>query len=130
MTALTNSEGKEMRVLFPEDNGIVKKISPLLQSLGPFSSGDSPAEFALILKNNTKQRIEGWLTITPPSGWQIAPGRRLMIAIRALGTISAEFYLLTPARLDPGPNLLRIEIGDKKELLARADFDLKRPLPG
>ncbi|NMB39042.1 MAG: hypothetical protein GX994_05655 [Firmicutes bacterium] len=117
---------KEKQVLSPIDGGKVDKIQPLLKYAKPFPRPGALAEVFLILKNNTGKRVEGWLTITPPCGWVIEPGRRLMIAIRPQGRILAEFFLSTPEQPAQGPHLLQIRITAKKEaLLAEAAFDIR-----
>ena len=124
MNWVENSAEKERGVLFPLETSAVETIEPLLKYPRPLPPPGSPAEIFLILKSNAERRIEGWLGLTPPRGWKIAPGRQLMIAIRALGTISAEFYLFLPPQLLSSPQLLRIKIHEKKNLLMESSFDL------
>lgn len=119
------SAGREKNVLSPVEGGMVDKIQPLLQYTRPLPPPGSYAEMLLLLKNITDHRVEGWLTIAPPSGWIIAPGKLLMIAIRSQGTTSAEFYLSIPVTPVPGPHLLRIEVTAEDELFAEAAFDLR-----
>ena len=119
------SSGKEKHVLSPVEGGMVDKIQPILQYAKPLPHPGSLADFLLLLRNKTGQRVEGWLTITPPTGWIIEPGKRLMIAIRPQGTIVAEFYLSIPAVPAPGPHLLRIKVTAEEGLLAEAAFDLR-----
>jgi len=122
------SAAREKRLLSPIEGGIVDKIQPMLQYSRPLPPPGTFAEVFLLLKNNTHRRIEGWLTITAPSGWTIEPGKLLMIAIRPHGTISAEFYLSIPEMPAPGPHLLKIEVTSENELLAEAAFDLREGL--
>lgn len=117
------SQSQKRGLLPPIQGGVIQKIRPLLRYRRPFSPWDSPEEVFLVLKNNTERRVEGWLTITPPPGWNIVPGKQLMIAIRAQGTISAEFYLSVSARPVLGPHLLGIKVVEEGMLLARAFFD-------
>lgn len=123
-----NSGEKEKQVLFPIHGGIVDKIQPLLKYAKPFPRPGTLAEVFLIMRNNTDKRVEGWLAITPPYGWIIEPGRRLMIAIRPQGTILAEFFLSTPELPAQGPHLLQIRITAEDALLAEAAFDLRSGL--
>lgn len=120
-----HSGGKDKHLLSPVEGGIVDKIQPLLRYAKPLPPPGSLAEVFLILKNNTDRRVEGWLTITPPRGWMIAPGKRLMIAIREQGTIVAEFYLSIPASPALGSHFLRIKVTTEETLLAEAAFDLR-----
>ena len=120
--------GTGRTTLSPVDGGKTGKIQPVLQYQKPFSPPGSLTEFFLLLKNNTSRRVEGWLTITPPPHWGIAPGKRLMIAIRPGGTIMAEFYLATPDLPGPGPHLLQITVTEGNDLLAEAAFDLRAGL--
>ncbi|MGB4164781.1 MAG: hypothetical protein WBK72_10095 [Bacillota bacterium] len=119
------SDGKEKHLLAPIEGGLVDKIQPLLQYIRPFPPPGSYAEVFLLLKNLTDQRIEGWLTLTPPAGWNIEPGTLLMIAIRPRGTISAEFYLSVPDAPAAGPHLLQIEVTADDQFIAAAAFDLR-----
>jgi hypothetical protein len=122
------SAEKEKHVLSPVEGGIVDKIQPLLKYAKPFPPPGSFAEVFLLLKNNTDRRVKGWLTITPPCGWVIEPGKQLMISIRQQGTILAEFYLSIPELPTPGPHFLRIKVTEEENLLAEAAFDLRAGL--
>jgi hypothetical protein len=128
MTANSRSTRNEKHVLSPVEGGIVDKIQPFLQYTKPFPRPGSLAEILLLLKNNTDQWVEGWLTITPPQDWMILPGNQLMIAIRPQGKTVAEFYLSTPVLPAPGPHI-RIEVTEEEgDLLAEAAFDLRAGL--
>ncbi len=118
-------EEREKQNFIPLDGGMIDQIQPLLKYAKPFPGPGNLGEVFLFLTNNTDKRIEGWLTITPPSGWLIKPGRRLMIAIRSQGTIMAEFFLSRPEAPVSGPHLLQIQITKEKEIIASADFDLR-----
>ncbi len=120
-----NSAGKAKRILNPLRGGRGGKINLLLQCAKTLERPGLFNEFFLLLKNNTDQRVEGWLTLTPPRNWVIEPGRRLMIAIRPQGTIVAEFYLSLPDLPGPGPHLLHTQITSGDLLLAEAEFDLQ-----
>ena len=104
---------------------ISRQDSASVAAYRPFPPPGSYAEVFLLLKNLTDQRIEGWLTLTPPAGWNIEPGTLLMIAIRPRGTISAEFYLSVPDAPAAGPHLLQIEVTADDQLIAAAAFDLR-----
>jgi hypothetical protein len=119
------SIAKDKHLLSPLEGGVVDKIQPLLRYSRPLPPPGAYAEVFLLLKNNTDRRIEGWLTITAPSGWILEPGKLLMIAIRPHGTIAAEFYLSIPPKPAQGSHLLQIEVTADDELLARAAFDLR-----
>ncbi len=120
-----HSVRKGKYVMSPIEGGMVDKIQPLLKYEKPFSRPGTFSEVVLILQNNTDQRLEAWLTITPPDGWFIEPGKRLMIAIRPQKLILAEFYLSIPTRPAPGPHILRIKVTSEENLIAEAAFDLR-----
>lgn len=119
------STRKEKHVISPIEGGIVDKIQPFLKYERPFSRPGSFTEVLLILQNNTEQRLEGWLDITPPRSWIIKPGKRLMIAIRPQKMLLAEFYLSIPTLPDPDSHLLGIKVTSEEDLLAEAVFDLR-----
>ena len=119
-------ERREM--LKPVSGGTIDKIMPYLKYVSPFPPPDSFAQVLLFLENNTDRRVEGWLTIEPPFGWTIEPGKKLMISVRQQGIIEAEFYLSTPKQPVPGPHYLEIEVMEKEAVLAKAAFDLRAGL--
>ncbi len=119
---------KEEHILAPLAGGLVDKVEPLLQYAKPLPPPGSLAEILLLLKSNTDRRLEGLLGITPPPGWRIVPGRRLLVAIRAGGTIAAEFYLSLPPKPSLGSQLLRVKLQEKEAVLMEASFDLRQGL--
>lgn len=119
------STKKGKHVMPPIEGGVVDKISPLLKYDKPFSPPGFFNEIVLILQNNTDQRLEGWLNITPPPDWTISPGDQLIIAIRPQKLILAEFYLSVPEKPVSGPHFLHIKIASEEGMLSEATFDLR-----
>ena len=111
-------------IIKPMEGGIVDKISPLLKCEKPFLGPDSFNELNLILQNNTDERFEGLLEITPPYGWILEPGNSLIIAIRPQKFVMAEFYLSVPTESLETSHLLEMQITLKGDMVSRAIFDL------
>ena len=111
-------------IVKPLEGGIVDRISPLLKCEKPFLGPDSFNELNLILQNNTDERFEGLLEITPPYGWTLEPGNSLMIAIRPQKFVLAEFYLSVPTGPLETSHFLETQITSKGDVVSRAIFDL------